>query len=90
MEFLENLDFGGNLRKISILVEILENLNVSQNFQKISILLDFLEIFENIDFGRIFDNSISVEIFEDLDFGRSFGKSRFWSKFSKNLLAEIF
>ena len=54
---LENLDFGQNFRKISILVNIYENFDLGQKLMKISILVKIVEkswscsIFsENLDF----------------------------------------
>ena len=39
----ENLDFGKNFRKMSILVNIFKNNDFGENFRKISSLLKILE-----------------------------------------------
>ena len=100
-KFLENLDFSQNFAKSrfwSKFCKILENLECGQNSRKISILV---KILENFDFGQIIRNlNFDKKKFflDNLDFFfhnfrknskmvKSFGKSRFWSKFCKNLFS---
>ena len=72
----ENLDFGRNFRKISIL---LENLDFGPNFRKSRFRSKLFKIF---DIGRTFRKiSILVELFENLDLVQIFEKFRFWLKF---------
>ena len=98
-KFFENHDFGRNLRKILILVEICENLDFGRNFRKI---LNWVEILENVDLcWNLRKISVLVEILDNLDFGRNLRKisvlveicekSRFWWKFLEiSILAIIF
>ena len=92
VKIIEDLDFGRNFQKISILVKFWKNLNYvklstnpdfGQNFGKIAI---FVKIFNSLDFGADSRNiSIFVEIcYEIFIEVKIFEISRFWQKFKKN------
>ena len=68
----KNLDFNGNFRKMSILVEIFEIVDLGRNIRQISILVEIFEksgicskFLKNLEFGRNLRKiSHFVEIFE--------------------------
>ena len=79
VQICKKIDFGRNLRKISIFVKIFKKSRICSKFAK------------NLDFGQNFCKSrILIEIFENLDFVRTFENLDVGRKFWKiSILVEI-
>ena len=87
LKISENVDFGQNFRKISILVKIFENIDFGQNSWNSRI------IFKQSWFWRKFSYILTfVSISGNyLDFGQNFWTSRLWVKFQIiSILVNIF